>query len=97
MANDTIVVMESPVQGEDTTINAWVQCDVCTLSFEDKEIIDTGMELTDRHIQYAQQLVEIQFSTIGGLCSTLLQTKSHNYLPLNSVRVVFYNRNAIGL
>ena len=51
MDNDTIVVMESPVQGEDTTINAWVQCDVCTLSFEDKEIIDTGMELTDHHIQ----------------------------------------------
>ena len=92
MANDTIVVMESPVQGEDTTINAWVQCNVCTLSFEDKEIIDTGMELTDPHIQYAQQLVKIQFSTIGGLCFTSLQTKSHNYLPLNSVQVVFYNR-----
>ena len=91
MDNDTIVLGESPVQGEDTTTKAWVQCDVCTLNFEDKEIIDTGMELTDRHIQYAQQLVKIQFSTIGGLCSTLLQYKSHNYLPQNSVQVVFCN------
>ena len=49
------------------------------------------MELTDRHIQYAQQLAKIQFSTIGGLCSTLLQNKSHNYLPHNSVQVIFCN------
>ena len=47
------------------------------------------MELTDRHIQYAQQLVKIQFSTVGGLCSTLLQNKSHDCLPHNSVQVVF--------
>ena len=56
MDNDTIVIMESPVQGEDTTVNAWVQCNVCTLSFEDKEIINTGMELTDRHIHNFQLL-----------------------------------------
>ena len=62
--NDTTVLVESPVQGEDTTINAWVQCDVCTLTFEDKEILDASMELTDRIIQYAQQLVKMQFSTI---------------------------------
>ena len=53
--------------------------------------MDTGMELTDRHIQYAEQLVRKQFSTIGGLCSTLLQNKSHNYLPQNFVQIVFCN------
>ena len=37
MDNDTIVLVESPVQGEDTTTNAWVQCDVCTLNFETKK------------------------------------------------------------
>ena len=35
MDNDTIVLVKSPVQGEDTTINVWVQCDMCTLSFKD--------------------------------------------------------------
>ena len=87
--NDNTVLVESPVQGEDTTINAWVHCHVCTLSFEDKEILDAGMELTDHIIQYAQQLVKMQFSTIGGLCSTLLQNKSHNYLLQNSFQIVF--------
>ena len=86
MDNDIIVLVKSPVQGEDTTINVWVQGDMCTLSFKDKEIISTG-----RHIQYAQQLVKIQFSIIGGLCSTLLQNKNHNYLPQNSVQVAFCN------
>ena len=33
----------------------------------------------------------MQFSTIGGLCSTLLQNKSHNDLPQNSVQIVFCN------
>ena len=92
MDNDSIVIVDSPVQGEkEATINVWVQCDVCTLNFEDKKIIETGMELTDRHIQYAQQLAKIQFSTIDGLCSTLLQNKSHNYLLHNSVQVIFCN------
>ena len=53
MDNDTIVIVDLSVQGEkEATINVWVQCDVCTLNFEDKKIIETSMELTDRHIQY---------------------------------------------
>ena len=61
------------------------------IKFENKKVIETGMELTDRHIQYAQQLVKIQFLTSGVLCSTLLQNKSHDCLPHNSVQVVFCN------
>ena len=38
MDNDSIVIVDSPVQGEkEATINVWVQCDVCTLNFEDKK------------------------------------------------------------
>ena len=87
----TIVLVESPADGEvETASNVWVQCGTCSLSFRDKEIIETGMELTDQHMQYSQHLVKMQFSSIGGLCSTLLQNKSHN-LPQNSVQVVFCN------
>jgi len=37
-------------------------------------IIETGGEMRDKIIQYSQYLVKKQFSTIGGLHSTLLQS-----------------------
>ena len=56
----TIVLVESPAEGEvETTSNVCVQCDTCSLSFKDKEIIETGMELTDRHIHYSQHLIKM--------------------------------------
>ena len=55
-----------------------------TYRIADKEIIETGMELIDKHIQYAQYLIKKQFSTIGGLCSTLLQGHKKHSLPQNS-------------
>ena len=36
--DDSIVIVDLPVQGEkeETTVDVWVQCDMCTLNFEDK-------------------------------------------------------------
>ena len=69
-----IITEDSPVEGEvAATSDVWVKYDTCVLNVIDKEIVDTGMELTDRHVQFSQHLIKKQFSTIGGLCSTLLQ------------------------
>ena len=70
-------------------IDVWVKCDRQILRIADKEIIETGMELTDKHIQYAQYLIKKQFSTIGGLCSTLLQGRKKHSLPQNSLQVIY--------
>ena len=70
------------------TSDVWVKYDTCVLNVKDKEIVDTGMELTDRYIQFSQHLIKKQFSTIGGLCSTLLQKKRHD-LPQNSIKIIF--------
>jgi len=69
--------------------DVWVKCDRHILKNVDKECIETGMELTDKHIQYSQYLIKKQFSTIGGLCSTLLQSRQKHSLPKNSLKVVY--------
>jgi len=47
---------------------------IYVLKNEDREIIETGRELTDKQIQYSQYLIKKQFSKIGGLHSTLLES-----------------------
>ena len=44
--------------------------------------------MTDKIIQYSQYLVKKQFSIIGGLHSTLLQSHHKGRLPDNSLQVV---------
>ena len=66
-----------------------IKCDRHILKNADKEIIETGLELIDKHIQYSQYLIKIQFSTIGGLCSTLLQNHQMHSLSKNSLQVVY--------
>ncbi len=56
--------------------NEWVRLDNClTLTHVDKEIILAGEKLNDKHICLAQNMLKKQFSDIGGLQSTLLQSK----------------------
>jgi len=69
--------------------DVWVKCDKPVLKCEDKKIIETGGEMTDKIIQYSQCLVRKQFSTIGGLHSTLLQSRYKGRLPDNSLQVVY--------
>jgi len=68
--------------------DVWVKCDKSVLTCKDKKIIETGGEITDKIIQYYQYLAEKQFSTIGGLHSTLLQSHHKGRLPDNPLQVV---------
>ena len=56
--------------------HTWVQAKKCTLTLADKETLLTfGSLLTDKHINYAQVLLQNQFTNVTGLQSTLLQYK----------------------
>ena len=68
--------------------DVWVKCNKSVLKCEDKKIIETGDDITDKITQYSQYLVKKQFSTIGGLHSTLLQNHHKERLPDNSLQVV---------
>ena len=62
----------------------WVKYNRNVLKYSDKDIVQNGSLLTDKHIGLAQSLIMEQFPKIGGLCSTLLQERYHN-LPPKSV------------
>ena len=53
----------------------WVSFERRVLHVNDKLLIQ-NKELTDKHINFVQSMIKKKFSTIGGLCSTLLLNKS---------------------
>ena len=50
----------------------WIRCAKCVLNIT---IIEHGDDLTDKHIQMAQNLLKCQFPLVGGLQNTLKQRK----------------------
>ena len=72
------------------TKEVWVQFRRSTLTKEDKLKIGRGHRLTDKHINFASYLISRQFPQIGGLRTTLLQTRYyfflHRVFNLSSVR-----------
>ena len=48
--------------------------DRCSLLVSDRVTIETGKQLSDKHINLAQCVIKNQFPSVGGLKSTLLQT-----------------------
>ena len=53
----------------------WVNFERLSLSFSDRDVIVDGLQLSDKHINFAQKIIKCQFS-LQGLQSTLLQTTS---------------------
>ena len=51
-----------------------------SLTFDDKNILQRGGKLTDKHINYAQRVLKIMFPTINDLYLTLLQDKPHKQI-----------------
>ena len=59
-----------------------------TVTMEDKYIIEDGHRLTDKHINFASCLISRQFPQIGGLRTTLLQTRYYCF-PSQSIQAIF--------
>jgi len=60
----------------DSSLNhsaVWVTFDRCTLLVSDRITIETGEQLSDKHINLAQRMIKNRFPSVGGLKSTLLQ------------------------
>jgi len=51
----------------------WMTFDRCSLLVSDRITIETGKQLSDKHINFAQRMIKNQFPSVGGLKSTLLQ------------------------
>lgn len=70
----------------------WLSLSGCLLSEEDKSIILSGKWLTDKHMDFSQNLLKKQFPGLNGLQSTLWLSKhpsivsSTNFLPIVHAR-----------
>ena len=74
-----------------TIKGVWVQLCRNTLMMEDKFIIEGGLRLTDKHINFASCLISRQFPHIGGLRTTLLQSRYYCF-PSQSIQAIFCKR-----
>jgi len=70
------------------TKQVWVQFRRNTLNMEDKRLVEDGSRLTDKHIKFASCLISRQFPGIGGLRTTLLQTRYYCFPP-DSIQPLF--------
>ena len=84
-----IPVDDTPLKVNTTNSEkVWVQFQRSVLTVKDKQIIEEGHRLTDKHINFAQRLISSQFPHIGGLQSTLLQDRYYCF-PHQSIQAVF--------
>ena len=67
-----------------------------TLKLEHKSLVEDGCRLTDKHIGFASSLISHQFPIIGGLRTTLLQTRYYCF-PSESIQAIFVDNVSIGL
>ena len=80
MASPVLIPDESEVDLA-TAKDHWVKCGGISLNKRDLQRLTSGKKLSDLHINAFQNLLKMQFSSIGGLQSTLLQ---QNKSPLSN-------------
>ena len=59
-------------------MNGCMQCGGVILTNYDQKILATGQKLTDKHINFAQTLLWLQFPNLNGLQSSLNQSRSQD-------------------
>lgn len=62
------------------------------LLLEDKFCIESGSELNDIHINFAQLLIRKQFTHLGGLTSTLSLSQRETFLPVTDTLQIVHDR-----
>ena len=68
----------------------WVKFERLSLSVSDRDVIVDGLQLSDKHINFAQKIMKCQFS-LQGLQPTLLQTTSKP--SVNELQIVHSRGN----
>ena len=92
LTGPTAIVLNDHNEVTDNSLNhsaVWVTFDRCSLLVSDRITIETGKQLSDKHINLAQRMIKNQFPSVGGLKSTLLQmTKVKGQRTANSIQIV---------
>ena len=65
----------------------WVKVKDISLTYHNKDILEKGKKLSDKHINLAQRILKQKFLKINGLRLTLLQDKSHKKPTSNALQI----------
>ena len=91
-----IKVKTEPIDSEpvkthlpEDNVKTWVKIKDISLTCHDKDILEKGEKLSDKHINFAQRILKAKFPKINGLRLTLLQDKSHKE-PTNNALQIFH-------
>ena len=95
VANNEAIDVESMNLKNDSMAEPlpWLSLNNITLTEEDREIIVSGEELNDKHINFAQAILKQQFKGIAGLQSTLLLSGMKYPLPCGALQIVHVRGN----
>lgn len=89
LTGPTAIVLNDQNEVTDNSSAVWVTFDRYSLLVSDRVTIETGKQLSDKHIKFAQCMIKKQFPSVGGLQSTLLQTtKLKGQRTANSIQIV---------
>ena len=67
----------------------WVRFGCLVLTHHDRNILLTGQELSDKHIDFAHNLLRSQFPMLNGLQSTLFQSRSQGFKSnVNALQII---------
>ena len=80
---------EPKSSGSQNTALEWTRAHDIVLTIEDRQMISSGQRLTDRHINFAQRLIQAQFQQLDGLHLTLIQDKQYSGSKKNFLQVLF--------
>ena len=70
-------------------VSDWIAVQDIVLNNEDLKAINNGQRLTDKHINFAQRLIQQQFIHLNGLRLTLLQNKPYSGDRQNFLLILF--------
>ena len=77
-------------------VQIWLQVDGQHLLHSDCDILQEGRCLNDKHINYAQKLLKLQFSCLEGLNLTLYQNKEQKSKKKKGYKLSTARREIIG-
>lgn len=89
---DADVITVDDIKTADSSSKPWLSAGQITLSEMDRNAITRGEMLNDNHINFAQELLKIQFKHLSGLCSTLLLAKKNRLQPATDAVQIIHTR-----
>ena len=72
----------------------WVRCGCLVLTHHDRNVLLAGQELSDKHINFAHNLLRSQFPMLNSLQSTLFQSRSQGFKSnVNALQIIHSRGN----